>query len=415
LPSKLPLLAAVSLILGLTAAPLFAQKEKEALTKGATGDDPYVGDNQEIRDALGIVSYGPFQFCDHGNDKIQREMGDLDILWMETEHFRIGSNLPKYKIPSGDKIQKKKLQAELKELAEFIPGFKYKKVKVIDKWLRVHLYARRLESIWDDASEILGVEDSDFPATKGELVMGAYAGEGPFFGQASKPCVLLLEKESNLGRFTNRFIGINRSTPIRWLFTKSDTIFFGTCVEFGDNYFRNDSILHNHVVFNIAHNMVDSLKHHSWGLPVWIPEGIAHYLCRKQDERFNNYSSVEEGSTGLRKEWKWAPKVHGRVKHEVAPPASTMANWMDYAKLKFTNHLMVWSRVDYLIQEHPEKFASFVSKFKAGIPGVKSYQLPTEDQIRAHQKAVFMEMFGWTWEDFDQAWSKWVLKNYPKK
>ncbi|HJM39504.1 MAG TPA: hypothetical protein QGG59_05255 [Planctomycetota bacterium] len=415
MPSKLSLLAAVGLCIGLTAAPLSAQKEDEVLTKGATGNDPYTEGKPELKEALGIASYGPFLFCEHGNDKVQQEMGDLDILWIETEHFRIGSNLPEYKIPNGDKIQKNKLRAELKELNEVLPGFKYKRIKVIDKWLRLHLYAQRVEKIWDDVSEILGVDDSAFPAGRGELVNGAYAGEGPYFGHAEKHCILLLQKESNLGRFTQRFINLNRSTPIRWQFTKTDTIFFGTCTEFGEGYFRNDSILHNHVVFNVAHNLVDAFKHHTWSLPVWIPEGIAHHLCRKQDERYNNYSAVEEGSTSLRKEWDWAPKVRARVKHEIAPPSETMANWMKYDDLKFTNHLMVWARVDYMLKEHPEKFASFVSKLKSGIPGVESYQLPTADQVRSQQKAVFMEMFGWTWEDFDEAWSKWILKNYPKK
>ena len=163
------------------------------------------------------------------------------------------------------------------------------------------------------------------------------------------------------------------------------------------------------------HNLVDSYKHYNYALPVWIGEGISHWYARGIDPRFNNFSFVEETSAGLRKDWDWAPKVYRRVKNEIIPVASEIVNWNEYRNLKFTNHLAVWSLVDFLVEYDRNLLAEFIAGINGKIPGVPITRIPTPEEVLDRQEEVFREIYGWTWDELDVAWHKWVLKNYPRK
>ncbi len=405
----------MSTLLVLTAAPLFAQDNGGAYEDKEI-KDPYTIDDPVAREAAGIVSYAPFDFGDkHGTSKVKEVLGGIEVLWIETAHFKIGSTLDSYKIPRGDHKQRDKLRDELKELSKLLPSIKYKKIKVIDPWLRLHLYAQRLEKMYAELSELLQVADDSFPRSPGLKVRGEYMGEGPYLGHRSKFGVLLLGRKSGMGRYLGRFCGINNSQPQRFTFQGNDMMLFITSSEAAEGWFSDDTRLQTHVTFNVMHNLVDAYKHYNYALPVWIAEGISHWYARGIDPRYNNYSFVEETSAGLRKDWNWAPKVYKRVKNEIIPSSESIVNWMAYNKLKFTNHLAVWALVDYLIQYDRTAFGEFVSGVNGRIPNVPLNRLPTPDEVLARQEEVFQDVYGITWGELDADWHKWVLKNYPKK
>ena len=82
------LLAAATVLL----APLHAQR-KERVPKWKI--DPYTKNDPKLMAKLGYVSYGPFPFGMRGSnhvtsDEISKHLGYVNLLWVETAHFRIG-------------------------------------------------------------------------------------------------------------------------------------------------------------------------------------------------------------------------------------------------------------------------------------------------------------------------------------
>ena len=134
------------------AAPAAAQRDKdEACT--VCGHDP------ERMAAGGVVSHGPFPFLRDTSEELQQQLGAGGLLWIETEHFRIGSELEKWKIPVRDK---KAYQAELERFAETWPEVDPKKTKSLDPWLRLHLMAWRMENLYAHVLATWGWTEEDF-------------------------------------------------------------------------------------------------------------------------------------------------------------------------------------------------------------------------------------------------------------
>ncbi len=420
------LAAAGALFVALAAAPLYAQhgppgeaeeaKEREA---SKLEPDPYTEEDEEARERLGIVSYGPFAWADsHGTTKIEEVLGDVDVRWMETAHFKIGSALGSYKIPTPDKKQRTKIRAELTELKELLPSVN-PKTKVLDPWLRLHLFAYRLEKQYREISEIFGVTDSSFPKQRGRLMNYEYWGEGPYFGMPSKFTVLLLEKQSDLGRYTLRFTGQQRDATTRHLFYKKmdrSNMFLGIATEAHESFYADDTRLHCHIAFNTAHNMIHAYQYYWYALPCWVAEGFAHWYARQVFIENNNWSGIVEQSAGLRNEWNWVPKIYSRVKQDYFPAAADLCTKTDYSKLRFAEHMMIWSRIEYLLtQEEPERFATFLDELSGKIPEVQPGAMATPAQVVAHQEKAFLKAYEMDWEEFDARWKPWILKTFKRR
>src|SRR5262245_8128500 len=104
---KLRLLAAVFAAIAATTAfasiaPAQAQapspKDDDEVAK--TPVDPYTGGDLTVLVAGGCVGYGPFPWADgKRTEDIERVLGQGRVLWLETEHFRIGCNLRSGAVP----------------------------------------------------------------------------------------------------------------------------------------------------------------------------------------------------------------------------------------------------------------------------------------------------------------------------
>ena len=89
-PNRDPLLLLSWLVPGVV-----AQKSKPVLPPSAL--DPYTGGKPERLAALGYRSFGPYVFCQATTEGVCSRLGDVPILWVETQHFRLGSALEEYK------------------------------------------------------------------------------------------------------------------------------------------------------------------------------------------------------------------------------------------------------------------------------------------------------------------------------
>jgi hypothetical protein len=78
--------------------------------------DPYTKNKPEALEKAGYLNYGPFNFGNLGpnpvsSEHIEKHLGYAQILWVETKHFRLGSNLQAFTVPVDPEIRAK-LRAE---------------------------------------------------------------------------------------------------------------------------------------------------------------------------------------------------------------------------------------------------------------------------------------------------------------
>jgi hypothetical protein len=377
--------------------------------------DPYTNNEPERYKAAGYEKYHRFMVTDDlGTTEVMNVLGNLEMIWVETEHFKIGSTLPEIKIPS-DKISKTRILEEVERLR---PKFDElpKKVKKLDPWLRVHLYAQRMEEEYDYLQELLGVTDKDFPKAAGEWVKGKYMGEGPYMGQKNKFVVLLTQKKSTLHRFAQRWCDANftADSPIAHNFQKAGCMIYGTSPELADGYFGEDARLHTNLAFGTAVNIVLGYKGYMFDTPVWVKEGIAHHYVNQIDPRYHNFSFIKDQFPNEKKLWKWEPRVRKLVDKEAFMPASTVMDWRAVDDFRIGHHMNLWSRVDYLIRTDRKRFASFVGEVKDFLRAPAG-EVVTIDMVMERQMKAFQHIYGMTPEEFDQKWAAWVMETYSKK
>lgn len=402
-----------ALIFVLTSPPASSQ-EREDLPKWKI--DPYTQNEAEAYKAAGYERYHRVMLHeDLSVTEVMQVLGELEMNWVETEHFVIGCDLPKYKIP-GDKILKERIADEYVRLRVKLPELPKKVPKTLDPWLRLHLYAQRCEDIYARLQEVLAVTDASFPAGRNEMVGGEYRGEGPYLGQRGKFIVLLTEKKSTLHRFANTWCNGNfqSESPIVHNFFQQWTLLYGTSPQLAEGYLGNDARLHANLVHGLVHAMLGGYKGYLHDLPVWLREGIAHCLVNEIEPRYHNFVQITDQFPNEKKLWIWEPRVRNLVKNEAALPFATVSAWMTPDNFRIGQHLNLWSRVHYLMQSDPAKFASFVAKMKAPIkvPGGTSV---TAEQVMERQAEAWKLIYDMDFAAFDEAWSEWVLDTYSKK
>ena len=394
--------AALALCAGAGAAAAPAQVEELAPNDPASC--PYTGGDPERLAAAGFVALGGFEFGPADTAAVDRLLGFVDIRWVATEHFELGFGLGPYAIKAEERD---KVRAELEELAQVWPEVK-PKTRTLDPWLRAYLHARRLERVWDRFLEIAQVEESAFPDGSSPWRLGTpYMGEGPYLGQRGKYEVLVLPSEAASVLYLRTNYGLTTAFSQRWNIIDRDTLQLVTHTGHGD--LRVDAALHGHVAFNVAINLLDGYRHYSYETPVWLREGLAHFVEREINPRFNTFDRAE-GSGGLQTtKWKWEPEVKQLVRSGEAARVAQLVAKQSYADLAFDDHLACWSMTDYMIRAHPAGYAALTR----ALHGRKQVDgLPDGSKLDDAHREAFEAAFGGGYRDFDAAWAAWVLENY---
>ncbi len=402
-----------ALVLSLLAVAPAAQKPR-GKNKDAWKTDPYTKKDPEAMAAAGYVSFGPFTFGDgHDSAMVDHVIGEqTKLIWVETAHFKIGSSLPEYKIPRGEKKERDKLKKELDQLKKKLPTVK-PKTKKLDRWLRLHLFAQRIEDTYADFCKRMGVTDADFPAADGNLVNGKYMGRGPYLGQQAKYTVLLFGKKSTAGHYQRNFLREESDGATRHNFLQTGSLLYLTSTEFAEGSLQNDTALHCEAVFNVVHGLIDGYRYFSHSVPFWFRQGLAHWYLRQVSPKYNVYGEYVKFSNNPKKLWDWPPRVRSRVKFDHFPPAAEILTWKPGEHETLIDNMMLWSRVDYLMTLGDDKLRKYIHAMKQ--PFQVTSGLPTEEQILERQKQVMMEAWELTPARYDEQWKAWVLATYPKK
>ena len=398
--SLLILLFVAGLALVSVAPPLAAQKNKEK--RNAPGNCPWCHGDPERMKAAGIVNHGGFEFVgDMDTAGVDHHFGGRDLFWIESQHYQLGLLLGPQKVGTAES---KKIRAELTRLAQALPDVD-PKTRVLDPFLRTHLYAQRMEDLWKRFTEVMQVEDADFPDGKSVWLLGTpYMGEGPYLGQKGKFELLVLPTASDQVSIAQPQFGLSIRRTQRWNVVPRDTLIVLTNLAENDLY--EDEQIHGHVVFNMTINMLDAYKHYSYDTPCWIREGLAHFIERELNPRYNTFDTSEGANDKRVNKENWDVEVKQLVALDKAPRLAEMIGLRTYAEFEQRHHYACWSMTRFLIEQHAKGYAGL----NGALHGRKAADgsPDAEDLVSVHRKA-FQECVGLTYAQFDEAWRAWAM------
>lgn len=368
--------------------------------------DPYTKSAPAKVEQAGYVSLGPFRFGDdHTTAQVETALEGVPLIWVETAHFKLGSGLPEYRL-GDDKLERERVRVELEILATRLPDVKVK-TKELDPWLRLHLLALRLETLYADFQRHLGLREGEFPAL-GEDPGDGSRGRGPWLGMGGKFTVLVFERKADLARYGAAFFGVRAEEPLRRHLALSDSWLYATAGEFlpAD---APDAALACDLAAHVAQNLALGLRGVQGSVPPAVLEGLGHWFARRVDARFPVYSGSDPAR--LKGPADWPGEVRSRVEHQVFPPSAELFV-EDPTTLEWADHLVLWSRFDFLFAREDGAAGHFLRGLKAPLDPAAE-PLGAEGQV-ARALAALEAATGGGLEAFDRAWSEWVLKTYAR-
>lgn len=402
----------------LLAAGLLAQAPPDKQAKWRI--DPHTKNKPELMQKAGYVNFGPFPFGNIAekvvtSTEIDAYLEYLQIIWIETAHFRIGVNLPAWPVPL-DPETRGKIRGELEELSKTLPDVNPKS-RTLEPWLRAHLVAFRLEKLYAETSELFGVKDSDFPTDPSKVVIlpGArYMGFGPYMGMQDKFLVLVFDKAGPFQQYMKKYIGRDSKLPQRWHFKETHSILYTCSLESNEFPLKHDTALHCALAFNVGQNLLDGFRHYSYDLPVWIREGWGHWHNRRIDPNWPNYDQNEGSVADMKVLERWDLFCRNLVVTDGKYAGFAEASqWRDFGKITFNDHVAIWSRMQWLLSMGPEKWQQFLFAIKGRV-NAADWSVDQSDLVGAVREAL-QATYGLTPLNFDDRWKAWVKETYPSK
>ena len=394
-----PLLPAALVLLLASELPAHAQRPKGP--RNAPENCPWCHGDPELMKAAGIASHGGFQFGTEDTAWADRFFGGKDLYWIESAHFELGLCVTAQKV---DPDEAKKIRAELTELAAVLPDID-PKTRLLDPFLRAHLYALRAEKTWKRFLELMQVSESDFPDGRSVWLLGMpYWGEGPYVGQKGKFELLVLPTAQDQVAFLTKQFGLSIKRTQRWNVIERASLIVVT--NLAENELNTDAKLHGHVVFNLAINLLDGFKHYAYDTPFWLCEGLGHFMEREVDPRFNTFDS-SEGSVGVRvNKANWDVEVKQLIQSGKAPRLAEMVALKTYAEFELRHHYASWSMIKFMVTTNLPGFGCLNGK----LHGRKTPQgMPDSEDIPGVHRDAISTCFGFTYPQFDEAWRAWAL------
>ena len=393
-----------------------------ALAQGKTPKwktDPYTKNEPKALQQAGYVSYGPFAYGGKGAGEasttdVEKTLPYAQIRWIETAHFRLGVDLPDWTVPM-DAATRAKVRGELERLQQRLPTVD-PKTRKLDPWLRAHLFAQRCEELYAEFSTMAGVQDADFPQDPKNVIRqegATYMGFGPYLGMKDKYLVLLVETMPPYQTYLRDYLGRETKFGQRWHFKDIGCLIYAVSTECDGGRLKHDTSLHCSLAFNVSQCLFDGFRYYNYDLPVWIREGLAHWFERRVDEKWNSYDQTEGSALDLKPTWKWKPLVRAMAGNgNKYAPFVTASAWRDFGDLKFEDHMAVWSRVDFLLAQGPEKWKAFLFDIKGRVNADWS---PNQNDLVGAVRDSLQERYGLSPLQFDDKWAEWVKANYPSQ
>jgi hypothetical protein len=347
-------------------------------------------------ESLGIVSCGPIAIGPAGSDALAEALARRSWVFCETAHLRWASNQGTVNLSRDDQ---KRLAPFFDELRAVVPELP-KRVTKLDPYLRMLLFARRGEEFYARFQRVLQVTDADFPAV-GELPE-VFMGAGPYLGQKDKYEVVLNVDRDEHKQFVRSFSGAAPTDSLRWQFPE-----FGKLVV---SVPLNDELVVDrwqfaHVVNNLSHMFLSGYKYFSYDPPIWLDAGLAYAMEKEIEPEFTTI----QGEEGAFREvvapsdwWKESKRLEQRDAH---PTLAALMDFKNFGDMKMDQNVSAWSRVRFLLDEHPDAFAAFLGDLMGQLDE-RGY--PSGHDLLGLQRRLLQEHFGWNPVSFDEHWRAWL-------
>lgn len=388
---------ALAVLVAATAAPASAQGERP---KSRRDRCTFCDHDPEVLARNGM-GHGPFPFARTDSDQIAAE-GVWSPTLLETEHFRILGDFPSWKIPQ-DEI--KAYRAELAALVERWPLVKPKQGE-LDPWHRIHLLGERLEHNYERFLELAGSSDEEFLDAERNTMRGI----GRYAGQGNKYEVMVFEQANPYREFMRNTWGLGYVKPQCWNNVDRDCLWFGLNME--TDAIHHDKHLTAVVIHGVSHNLLNGYMHYSYEMPVWLYAGTGHWLERQADGRYDTFCSIEGNFDVGKAVHDWDVEVRKIVAKNEGASFANFLRVNSLAEIGFQDHLLAWSKVDFLVRTRPADFGAWLTRLKTRRD---ARGMPDGAKMDEAQREGLKEIFGWTIQQAEDAWREWVLATYPVK
>ncbi len=326
--------------------------------------DPFTKGEPAALARAGYAALGSIPF---GTQHNSRDVADLlrgePLLWIETAHFRIGCALSSLKLQGdGDWVARTKKEiAELRKRLPTLPA----DCRDLQPWLRAHLIALRCEAIYAEVRATLGVTDAMFEAPESrDPERVEYLGPGPHLGMSEKFAVLLLQKGSNLARYSRRYMG-GRETmePYRYCPSGGPHV-FAIAEESAEGRMRDDFALHTQLAYNLTWMLFDGYRGTAIELPAWLALGLSHAQARRISPRFAAWERRVGGEGETSDFWKWGDRARGLAKHGAFEPLAALIARTDAAAFGMEQQIEAWAFVDWALQHRRKELMGFLHHYR---------------------------------------------------
>ena len=365
--------------------------------------DPYTENDLERMRKLGYQAYRTFPWRDgERTEHVHENVGGMSMLFVETEHFKIGSSLVTYEIPN-DRRERDKIKQEIARLKEKLGKLKHPR-NTLDPWLRLHLYAQRMEDTYATFIEDFGIEEGD------------YVHAGPHLGQPGKFLVLLCERKSELGRYVRTYMNADAQDVYRWGF-HNDCFFVGGSMEAIRLRWQNaeeepfDAMLHGMIVGNLVANLLDAYRGNFYAPPRWMGFALGHYHVRRIDPRWITSAGHSSQRNRRDDDWNWELRIKNMVKNDFFVKTEDMFKWQKYEDLKERDHIIAWSKLDYLMNAADGDPKAWLQDLCTRPEG----QVEVDpEELRLRQANALQKHFGLSPAELDEAWKEWAAKKFKR-
>ncbi|MGH7151430.1 MAG: hypothetical protein ACREIU_12070, partial [Planctomycetota bacterium] len=167
-----------------------------------------------------------------------------------------------------------------------------------------------------------------------------------------------------------------------------------------------------HLVHGLSHMLLAGYKHYSYEAPLWLDEGLAHWCEREVDPESNTFDADEGTLVPTLGESDWEAQTLRVLARGKAEPLANLVRKNAFADLDVDDHVVCWSKVDFLLRTRPKEFAALLGKVKGRLDA-KGYADARD--LTGAQRDAFRELLGWSFAEFDREWEAWVRKTYPAK
>jgi hypothetical protein len=355
----------------------------------------------EILGKLGALTHEPIAIGPaawNGSAAFRANLVASEWVFLETTNFRWASSLGAESLNREGQERMAPYFDRMREAGIKLP----KKVKKLDSALQVHIFAMRGEEMFERFLEIIQHKASDFPDKR--QAEGPYMGNGRYLGEADKFEIYLHKSSVTHRMFTKEHMGAEVTGSLRWHFRDPHKMVASCPAD--DSDLRKNKWLWPHVAHNLGHLFLAAYKHFSYQPPIWLDEGFALAMEREAEPT----SITTEGEEGTLNEDIRNDDWIGERKQLLKSDEPRMAELFSRRTLGSLSELEAvscWSRVRFLIEEHPDKFAQFLGTLKGQLD---SAGYPTGNDLDGLQRKTMKELWDWSFSDFDAAWKIWLAE-----